>query len=93
MNKAEDVFTTARHTKHTDVKRRHPSQDRVVSLIVEKKQKPRCPVGCCVLILSVSHGVRTEFLPFVVSGEAVGLSDTSICKQESPQRFKEFTLK
>lgn len=45
MNKAEDVITTARHTKHTDVEKDVPPPRIQQSVIVELKT-PSCGLSC-----------------------------------------------
>lgn len=94
MNKL-NVFTMARHTKHTDVKDVTLVRIKVFDclIVVREKNAPSpSPMGPCVLILSISHGVHTESLPLVVASGGI---DPSILLQtrESQWRFEESTLR
>lgn len=82
MEQAEDVFTTARHTKHTDVK-----DDTLVGIQFLIGLIAGAPSR--VLILKSSQSPS----PLVAVPGGRGLSRPSACRQQSHQRFEEFTLR
>lgn len=84
MEQAEDVFTTARHTKHTDVKDGTLVGIQFLIGLIAGAPPPPCPD-------------TTEFAerpsPLVVVPGGRGLSHPSVCRQQSHQRFEELTLR
>lgn len=87
----ECVHHGTTHKAHR-CKRRHPSQDQVFDCLIVVRKKRVTVLWALVSWYCRSHREFTQSL-FPLSCLVVGSPHPSICKQESHQRFEEFTLR